>query len=187
MSGNFKAFDLCCSTDGTISDLEKTKMFIPRPQGDISYKKREIRDKIDLGADLKWFPDDVKQSICSRLRENFNQYLLNTTLHGLKYVGDRKITRLERLVCWNKICKKNECIKMNSFSLFFVLMFVLVIIISAYFINNVWSRWNESPLVVTLNAYGSSVKDFPFPGIFSIFISLKQLQFHTFLQHFLFC
>lgn len=28
--------------------------------------------------------------------ENFNQYLLNTTLHGLRYVGDRSITLFER-------------------------------------------------------------------------------------------
>lgn len=43
-------------------------------------------------------------------------------------------------------------------------MFVVVVIISAYFINNVWHKWDESPIVVTLNAYGTSVKDFPFPG-----------------------
>lgn len=71
-------------------------MFAPRPQGEILYRKKEKKDKSDLNEELRWFPNDVKQSILTRCRENFNQYLLNTTLHGLKYVGDRKITRFER-------------------------------------------------------------------------------------------
>lgn len=71
-------------------------MFAPRPQGEILYRKKEKKDKTDLNEDLRWFTNDVKQSILTRCRENFNQYLLNTTLHGLKYVGDRKITRFER-------------------------------------------------------------------------------------------
>lgn len=29
-------------------------------------------------------------------RENFRQYLFNTTLHGLKYVGDNTISIIER-------------------------------------------------------------------------------------------
>lgn len=44
-------------------------------------------------------------------------------------------------------------------------MFVLVVLISAYFISNVWNKWNASPLIVTLNAYGTSVRDLPFPAV----------------------
>lgn len=43
-------------------------------------------------------------------------------------------------------------------------MFVMVLSFSAYFITNVWNRWNESPLVVTLSAISTSIKDLPFPG-----------------------
>lgn len=41
--------------------------------------------------------DSVTNSV-TRLtcQENFNQYLVNTTLHGLRYVGDRSITLFER-------------------------------------------------------------------------------------------
>lgn len=37
-------------------------------------------------------------SVTKSLNENFNQYLINTTLHGLKYIGDRTITWFERWV-----------------------------------------------------------------------------------------
>lgn len=41
-------------------------------------------------------PEVTNQSVTKSLKENFNQYLTNSTLHGLKYVGDRTITRFER-------------------------------------------------------------------------------------------
>lgn len=39
---------------------------------------------------------EVKKNVRKTCQENFNQYLLNTTLHGLRYVGDKKITPFER-------------------------------------------------------------------------------------------
>lgn len=66
-------------------------MFEPRLQVDVLHKKKNSSD-----LHYKHFQSDVKQSFLSRFRESCSQYLLSTTLHGLKYVGDRKITRLER-------------------------------------------------------------------------------------------
>lgn len=40
--------------------------------------------------------EDKKGSYIGIFKENVHQYLLNTTLHGLKYVGDKTITRFER-------------------------------------------------------------------------------------------
>lgn len=54
--------------------------------------------------------------------------------------------------------------KWINFRSFFGIMFVLVLIFSVYFIINVWNRWNESPLVVTLSAISTSIRDIPFPG-----------------------
>lgn len=67
-------------------------MFEPRLQLDILHKKRE---KLEL--QLKRFQDVAeRRSSVDTCRTNCNQYLQNTTLHGLKYIGDRKISRLER-------------------------------------------------------------------------------------------
>ncbi|XP_055320679.1 pickpocket protein 28 [Sitodiplosis mosellana] len=76
---------------------------------------------------------------------NFHQYLLNTTLHGLKYVGDRTITRFERI--------------------FFTLMFLLVVILSVVFITNVYRKWDESPIIITLNSETTSITQIPFPAV----------------------
>lgn len=38
--------------------------------------------------------DDTEENMSCR--ENLNEYLLNSTLHGLRYVGDRAISRVER-------------------------------------------------------------------------------------------
>lgn len=47
-----------------------------------------------VGAKLTQIDKAVPKSVpCS---ENFNEYLQNTTLHGLKYVGDRSLSMFER-------------------------------------------------------------------------------------------
>lgn len=65
-------------------------------------------------------------------------------MHGLRYVGDRTISYFERA--------------------FFAFMFFLVILLSIYFISNVWSKWSSSPIITTLNSKSTSVKDIPFPA-----------------------
>lgn len=110
---------------------------------------------------------DIKrsQSFSLRFRESFHQYLLSTTLHGLKYVGDRTITRLERWVLrWFQFNWWNSN-QWNSFRFFFAFMFLVVLILSGFFITNVWNRWNTSPIIVVLDAQGFSIRDVPFPGI----------------------
>lgn len=67
------------------------KMFEPRLQVDILHKKKDLSE-----MKLKHSKCVVKRSFLTRFRESCNQYLLNTTLHGLKYIGDGKITRFER-------------------------------------------------------------------------------------------
>ncbi|XP_031626094.1 pickpocket protein 28-like isoform X2 [Contarinia nasturtii] len=70
---------------------------------------------------------------------------MNTTLHGLRYVGDRKITLFERL--------------------FFGAMFLLVFLFSIYFITNIWIKWSASPMIITLNAHSTPISEFPFPAV----------------------
>lgn len=39
---------------------------------------------------------NTENSFFTTCKDSFNHYLVNATLHGLKYVGDLTITRLER-------------------------------------------------------------------------------------------
>lgn len=66
-------------------------MFEPKLQVDVLQKKRG-----KLESQLKRFRDDVRRPSIDTCRENIHDYLKNTTLHGLKYIGDRSISRLER-------------------------------------------------------------------------------------------
>lgn len=62
-------------------------------------EKRKPRKEIRSLEQLEPNPNSPGESNAPGVggcRENFNHYLVNTTLHGLKYVGDRKITRPER-------------------------------------------------------------------------------------------
>lgn len=76
---------------------------------------------------------------------NLRQYLLNSTLHGLRYVGDITITIFERF--------------------FFALAFVIVLVLSAYFISNVYQKWSASPVIIALSAVSTSISDIPFPAV----------------------
>lgn len=73
------------------------------------------------------------------------QYLFNSTLHGLRYVGERTITVFERC--------------------FFALAFVLVVGLSGYFISNIYEKWTASPVIIALNAVSTSIGGIPFPAV----------------------
>lgn len=51
------------------------------------------------------------------------------------------------------------------FRLFFALAFCVVFAISSYFISNVWMRWSEAPIIVTLNSEATRLADIPFPAV----------------------
>lgn len=68
-----------------------TKIFQPGTQHSIGLKKKEQNEQKLLSID-----EETKRTVRLTCQENFNQYLVNTTLHGLRYVGDRSITTFER-------------------------------------------------------------------------------------------
>lgn len=65
-------------------------MFEPRLQVGSVHKKR-TKNEIQQN-----FVKKDSKKLVTTCQANIYQYLLNTTLHGLKYVGDRTITRFER-------------------------------------------------------------------------------------------
>lgn len=107
---------------------------------DVPYQ-RGFRSEFPQGRP---FRSEGRRSVISLCRESFHQYLVNSSLHGLKYVGDRMISRFERL--------------------FFAFSFLFVLILSTYFISNIWTKWRQSPLIITQSAESIPVKDLPFPG-----------------------
>lgn len=86
----------------------------------------------------------IKDTLQVSCHDNLSEYLAHSTLHGLRYVGDRLISRFERI--------------------FFAITFVLVMGLSIFFISVVWEKWNNSPLIIALSSNEYSVKELPFPG-----------------------
>lgn len=66
-----------------------------RPVLDINNLKKQRKRK-DSDSKLIRIDSEVKETVTVTCRENFNQYLLNTTLHGLRYVGDKSLSSWER-------------------------------------------------------------------------------------------
>lgn len=67
------------------------KMFQSESQYSVDRKKKGNPEHRILSID-----SETKRQFALTCKENFNQYLINTTLHGLRYVGDRSITLFER-------------------------------------------------------------------------------------------
>lgn len=72
-------------------------------------------------------------------------YLLNSTLHGLRYVGQTTLSTAERC--------------------FFAAAFVLVVLLAGYFITNVYVKWRASPLIISMSAVATPITEFPFPAV----------------------
>jgi acid-sensing ion channel, other len=74
----------------------------------------------------------IKQSsgksdkVASTVGENITQYLLSSSLHGLRYIGTASLSVFERM--------------------FFSLSFLMVVVLAAYFISNVYQKWKETPV-----------------------------------------
>lgn len=107
--------------------------------------------------------ENIDDSInCS---DNVQQYMLNSTLHGLRYVGDPKISIFERLVFSIVIKLLLYSISHTQNRTFFGASFVLVFSLSVYFILNVYAKWTASPIIISLNAAATSISDIPFPAV----------------------
>lgn len=59
-------------------------------------------------------------------------------------------------------------------------MFCLVVLLSIYFISNIWMKWTASPLIISLNSKSTSIRDLPFPGNIRWNIQYFGLSFPSF-------
>ncbi|XP_069704368.1 pickpocket protein 28-like isoform X2 [Periplaneta americana] len=82
---------------------------------------------------------------CKTCNDLFHEFCEKTTLHGLKFVGDRKLHLLERL--------------------FWTLAFILATLTASYFIIVVYNKWDETPVIVSIGARATQMSDIPFPAV----------------------
>lgn len=121
--------------------------------------------KEKLDPKMQTIENEIAENLTVTCRENFNEYLYNSSLHGLRYVGDRTISRLERV--------------------FFACMFFLVVIFSIYFISSIWVKWSASPLIITLSSMPISIKELPFPGKMNTHMTRNSLILFLFSEFYM--
>jgi hypothetical protein len=63
----------------------------------------------------------ISKSVINSVEENAYEFLSNTSLHGLRYVGEQTLSIFERI--------------------FFSIAFLSVLVLSGFFISNVWQKW----------------------------------------------
>lgn len=113
--------------------------------GVLNNRKNNIDEKVQK------FEKNLEKSLTVSYRDNFNEYLRVSTLHGLRYVGDRTITLFERFL---KCSLVRVIIRLEKHSFvyicraFFIGVFLLVIFLSVFFISNVWIKWSKSPVII---------------------------------------
>ncbi|XP_039752611.1 pickpocket protein 28-like [Pararge aegeria] len=78
-------------------------------------------------------------------RRDLREYLLTSTLHGLRYVGEKRLTWFERF--------------------FWLAAFGSSLICAAFFILNVYAKWRMSPMIVSINPENMPLNQLPFPAI----------------------
>ncbi|CAG9771852.1 unnamed protein product [Ceutorhynchus assimilis] len=84
---------------------------------------------------------EVKKTISNQLRK----YCENTTLHGLRYVGDTQLSFGERI--------------------FWLISFSVAIGFATYYITNIYDKWKSSPVIISFSPFDGDISKIPFPAI----------------------
>lgn len=75
----------------------------------------------------------------------FSEYLSRSSVHGLSYFGDNTRHWIERT--------------------FWVVTFVISMVACFFMVLKTWSKWQQSPLIVTQDDRFTPITDIPFPAV----------------------
>ncbi|XP_017753882.1 PREDICTED: pickpocket protein 28-like [Eufriesea mexicana] len=79
------------------------------------------------------------------LSKTVKQYCTNSTLHGLRYIGDSNLSIGERI--------------------FWIISFSLAVLTASYYIWFLYKKWTSSPIIISLSPESASLNEFPFPSV----------------------
>ncbi|KAF5271318.1 hypothetical protein FQA39_LY08116 [Lamprigera yunnana] len=90
-------------------------------------------------------PESRSKKVWKIVTKNVKEYFENSTLHGLRYIGDNKISFGERI--------------------FWLLAFITAVSSAAFFINRIYAKYDLTPIIITLNPRPTFINQLPFPAI----------------------
>ncbi|KAK9752065.1 Amiloride-sensitive sodium channel [Popillia japonica] len=135
---NLKAVSKNMGTKNPIFRIGESDKFYGFPAGQI----KEIWTEEPPNHPKK--PEKSK-GFCRAVFDNVDNYFDKSTLHGLRYVGDSTITIGERI--------------------FWLLAFLTAVSFAAYFINNIYAKYNLNPVIISFSPTAVSIAEIPFPAI----------------------
>ncbi|XP_072758970.1 pickpocket protein 28 isoform X2 [Anoplolepis gracilipes] len=86
-----------------------------------------------------------KHQLLTELCQLTKQYCTNSTLHGLRYIGNSELSIVERI--------------------FWIISFTIALGMAVYYICYLYQKWNGSPIIISLSPEPVSLNEFPFPSI----------------------
>ncbi|KAL1491279.1 hypothetical protein ABEB36_011898 [Hypothenemus hampei] len=86
-----------------------------------------------------------QKNLRKTVTHQLSRYCENTTLHGLRYVGDSHLTFGERI--------------------FWFISFSFAIAFAGYYISNIYEKWKSSPVIISFSPFDAELASIPFPGI----------------------
>nr|XP_012222920.1 PREDICTED: pickpocket protein 28-like [Linepithema humile] len=90
-------------------------------------------------------PKKKKYSMLAKFLELLKQYCANSSLHGLRYVGDPELSIVERI--------------------FWILSFTAAFATAVYYIWYLYQKLNSAPIIISLSPEPVSLNEFPFPSV----------------------
>ncbi|XP_026725648.1 pickpocket protein 28-like isoform X2 [Trichoplusia ni] len=89
------------------------------------------------------------------IKDYLVDYTANSNLHGLKYIGEKERTYVEKI--------------------FWLFMFTCCVVLCAGLIRKVWIKWNESPVIVSFAENPTPVWQIPYPAV-TVCFETKAMQ-----------
>lgn len=86
-----------------------------------------------------------KEDKSRKISDYFTEFCNSTSLHGFRYIGEQSRNILERIL-W-------------------VLIMLISVGFSAYFISKIYTKWDNSPVIVTLSTVPVGISEIPFPAV----------------------
>lgn len=109
--------------------------------------------------------EDVKQAKCSEnLSFYFTEYCDNTSIHGLKFLGERKRSIFEKYVQQTKTVTKLYS-QINYFRIWWLVFVSVSIYFCTVLILKTYNKWINAPVLVSFATSETQIWKIPFPAV----------------------
>ncbi|XP_076229162.1 pickpocket protein 28 isoform X2 [Nomia melanderi] len=115
-------------------------------KGDVSATQQNDRNNDKMKCLQIRKNERVRQCLKKiEIKNALKQYCNNSSLHGLRYVGDSNLTIAERV--------------------FWMISFTLAVMTASYYIWFLYKKWVTTPIIISLSPEPISLNEFPFPSV----------------------